>query len=171
MTKKADFNAEEWSLVLEGPPIAGMLVITAQRGGTLRETVSMAKAYTEARQQAGASELLDEIVSASPEMDRNRFRSQEEFREGGPRRIREAVDLLEGKATPDEVDAYRKFVLDLTERVAAAHKEGGFLGIGGEEVSDAERKALDEVAAALGTSREGTSAGQDSGAQDTQGTE
>jgi hypothetical protein len=26
MTKKADFNAEEWSLLLEAPPIAGMIV-------------------------------------------------------------------------------------------------------------------------------------------------
>jgi len=45
MTKKAEFNAEEWSVVLQGPPIAGMMVITAERGGTLRESVSMGKAY------------------------------------------------------------------------------------------------------------------------------
>ena len=44
MTTKADFTPQEWDLVLEGPPSAGMIVITAQRGGTLRETVSMAKA-------------------------------------------------------------------------------------------------------------------------------
>jgi hypothetical protein len=154
MTRKADFNAEEWSVVLEGPAIAGMLVITAHRGGTFRETVSMAKAYAEAREQAGQSELLDEIVSARPELDRDRFRSPEELRDGGPRQIREAVDLLGSKASPEEVEDYRKFVLGLAERVAAAHKEGGFLGVGGEEVSEAERKALDEVAAALGTSRE-----------------
>jgi hypothetical protein len=153
MTRKADFNAEEWSLVLDGPPTAGLLVITAQRGGTLRESVSMAKAYAEARQQTGQSELLDEIVSARPEMDPGRFRSPEELREGGPRRLREAVDLLEQKATPEEVESYREFVLTLAERVAAAHREGGFLGIGGEEVSDAEEKALDEIAAALGASR------------------
>jgi hypothetical protein len=153
MTRKADFNAEEWSLVLEGPPIAGMIVITAQRGGTLRESVSMAKAYTEARQQAGESELLDEIVAARPEMAPGRFRTPEELREGGLRRLREAVDLLEQKATPEEVQSYREFVVTLAERVAAAHKEGGFLGIGGEEVSEAERKALEEVASALGASR------------------
>jgi hypothetical protein len=43
------------------------------------------------------------------------------------------------------VDAYRRFVLALAERVAAAHKEHG------EQVSEAERAAIDEIASALGS--------------------
>ena len=62
MTGKADFTQEEWKVVLEGPPSAGMIVLTAQRGGTIRESVAMARAYAEARQQHGESQLLDEIV-------------------------------------------------------------------------------------------------------------
>jgi hypothetical protein len=54
--------------------------------------------------------------------------------------------VLERKAAPEEVDDYRRFVLTLTERVAAAHKEGG------QQVSDAERAAIDEIASALGSS-------------------
>jgi len=69
MTAKADFTDEEWDLLLEAPPSAGMIVVTAQRGGSLRETIAMAKAYVEARQQHGESELLDDIVSAKPERD------------------------------------------------------------------------------------------------------
>ena len=46
MTGKADFTAEEWQLVLQGPPTGGMIVVTAQRGGTFRETLSIA-AYEE----------------------------------------------------------------------------------------------------------------------------
>jgi hypothetical protein len=34
--------------------------------------------------------------------------------------------------------------------VASAHKEGGFLGLGGKEISDAENQALDEISAAVG---------------------
>jgi hypothetical protein len=149
MTSKADFNAEEWSTVLEGPPIAGMIVITAQRGGTIRESIQLGKAYTEARQQQGTSDLLDAIVSEQPQIDRTRYRSPEELRENGLARLREAVELLDQKATPDEVDDYKRFVIGLAERAAAAHKEGGVLGIGGEEVSENERAALDEIAAAL----------------------
>ena len=47
MTAKADFTAEEWTIVLEGPPSAGMIVLTAQSGGTFRETWAISKAYVE----------------------------------------------------------------------------------------------------------------------------
>ncbi|MDP8942720.1 MAG: hypothetical protein M3N16_01145 [Actinomycetota bacterium] len=150
MTSKADFNAEEWSLVLEGPPTAGMVVMGAERGGAIRETVSMAQAYVEARQREGPSELLDAIVAEQPRVDTARYRSVEELRGEGLQRLREAVELLEQKASPEELDDYRRFVLTVAERVARAHKEGGFLGVGGQRVSDSEQAALDEVAATIG---------------------
>ena len=37
MTTKADFSTEDWKLILEAPPSAGMIVVTAQRGGSFRE--------------------------------------------------------------------------------------------------------------------------------------
>src|SRR5881394_3005612 len=94
MTGKADFTPEEWQVVLEGPPSAGMIVVTAQRGGTFRETIAMAKAYVEARKQHGESELLDEIVSAKPEIDHTRYRSAEDLKQNGLQHLRDAVELL-----------------------------------------------------------------------------
>jgi hypothetical protein len=47
-----------------------LIVVTAQRGGTFRETIAIAKAYAEARQEHGESELLDEITAAKPERDK-----------------------------------------------------------------------------------------------------
>ena len=79
MTAKADFSEAEWASVLEGPPSAGMLVMFAQRGGTFRETFAIAKAYAEARQHHGQSELLDDIVAAKPQMDHSRYHSPEEL--------------------------------------------------------------------------------------------
>src|SRR3954469_6261340 len=124
MSGKTDFTPEEWELVLEGPPLAGTIVVLAERGGTFRESFSMAKAYTEARKQHGESELLDEVVSTKPKVDRGRHGSFEELKEHTLGQLREAVGVLESKATPQEVDDYRRFVLALVERVAAAHKEG-----------------------------------------------
>jgi hypothetical protein len=49
MTSKAAFSPGEWQVVLEGPPAAGMIVLTAAHGGTFRETVAMSKEYVEAR--------------------------------------------------------------------------------------------------------------------------
>lgn len=153
MTTKADFNAKEWSEILEAPPIAGLIVITAQRGGTLRETIELAKSYVEARKEHGGGELLDEILAAKPEMDPKAFDSAQELHDQGLERLRGAVGLLESKASADEVEAYKGFVITLAENVAKRHKEGGFLGVGGEEVSENESTALDEIAAALGTER------------------
>ena len=75
MTKKADFNAEEWSTVVEAPVLAGMRVITAHRGGTIRESLAMGQVYAQARQRHGESELLDELVSSPPALDQERVRA------------------------------------------------------------------------------------------------
>jgi hypothetical protein len=150
MTEKSVFDAEEWSRVIEGPPLAGMIVITAQRGGTLRESIQLGKAYVEAREKHGENELLDAVVAEQPQVNpQDRFGSAEELRTAGLDRIREAIETAEQKATPAEVDGYKQFIVDLAERAAHAHKEGGFLGIGGKEVSEAEQQALDEIRAAV----------------------
>ena len=144
MTGKADFSEQEWELVVEGPPTAGMIVVTAQRGGTFRESLAMGKAYGEARKQHGASQLLDELLSAKPKVDHSRFHSAQELREHGLARLQEAVALLGSKSEAQEVDDYRRFVLALAERVAAAHREDGV------DVSEAERAAIEEIRSALG---------------------
>jgi hypothetical protein len=144
VTTKADFTPAEWDAVLQAPPSAGMLVITAQRGGTIRETFSMGRAYTEARQHHGQSELLDEIVAAKPEIDRTRYGSPDELRDHALQHIRDAVALLEGKAEQEELAEYRSFVVSLAERVARAHSEGG------EPVSDSEQSAIEAIKGALG---------------------
>ena len=149
MTQKADFNAEEWSLVLEGPPIAALMVIAADRGGTIRESLSIGKAYAAELENQGSSELLDAIVRDRPTIDPKSFGSADQIPVLGPARLDGALNTVEQKATSVEVDDYRRFVYAVGERVARSHKEGGFLGIGGKEVSDAEREALAAIAATL----------------------
>ena len=152
MTRKADFNAEEWSTIVDGPLYAGMRVISADRGGTLRESLAMGRAYQDARQHHGESELLDELVKSPPAVDPDRLREAGgNIAELASNQLRDAVRILEAKATPDELDAYKRFVMTVAQAVAGAHKEGGFLGIGGKQVSDAENQALDELSTALGT--------------------
>jgi hypothetical protein len=145
MTTKAASSPEEWKVVLEGPPTAGMIVVTAARGGMFRETAAMSKAYAEARAQHGESELLDEIVAAKPQVDHTRYRSAEELRDHGLRHLRDAVALVESKPTTGECDDCRRFVLTLAGKVAAAHREGG------QSVSPAEAEAIQQITAALGT--------------------
>jgi hypothetical protein len=143
MTGKADFTEEEWELVREGPPTAGLVVLTASSGGSFRESWAMAKAFTEARKSRGASELLDELVGESPKV--KRYHTAEEAEQEGLGRIRDAVALLEQKASPDEVDAYKRFTLDVADKVASAHREKGEIG----DVSASEREAIDKITATL----------------------
>jgi hypothetical protein len=141
MTDKAAFTAEEWELVREGPPTAGMVALTAERGGSFRESWALAKAYTNARKEHGESELLDALVAEKPDL--KRYKTPEELEDQGLGRLTEAVTLLEQKATPGEVLAYKKFALDVAEQVAEAHKEGD------RPVSEGERAAIEKIAASL----------------------
>jgi hypothetical protein len=145
MTTKAAFSPEEWTSILQGPPSAGMIVVTAASGGTFRETMAMSKAYVEARAMHGQSELLDEIVAAKPKMEHQRYHSTEELKDAGLQHLRSAVALLGSKATPEELDEYRRFILTLADKVAAAHREEG------QQVSPAELAAIDQIAGALNT--------------------
>ena len=152
MTRKADFNAEEWSTVVDAPLYAGMRVIAAERGGTLRESLAMGRVYREAREGHGGSELLDELIKSPPSIDRERLEAAGgNIAEVAGKHLRDAIAVLSSKASPEEVDDYKKFVMTVAQAVASAHKEGGFLGIGGKEISDAENQALDELSIALGS--------------------
>jgi hypothetical protein len=144
MTGKADFTDQEWETILEGPTSAGLIVSTAERGGSFRESFSLAKAYTEARATSGASGLLDEVAQSKPKVDRARAGSVEELKEHYLGIIQEAVSLLETKASAEELEDYRRFTLSLAERVAGAKAEKG------QPVSEAERTAITEISSALG---------------------
>lgn len=150
MTTKAQFNAAEWDQIAEGPALAGLIVIQSQRGGTIRETMAMAKVYAAAKKQHSAGELVDELVESAPHLQAGEYTSKEDLRTRGLGRISDAVALVKGKATPEELAQYREFAMAIAHRAAEADKSGGFLGIGGQRVTGDELAALRDVAAALG---------------------
>ena len=141
MTAKADFTEEEWNVVREGPAAAGVLVLMAQGGGSFRETWALAKSYAEARKQPGQSQLLDELASEKPDVERHSTREEQES--AGLKGLSEAIALLEQKATPEEVEGYRTFVLAVARKVAEAHEEEG------QPISAAEQAAIDKVASTI----------------------
>lgn len=150
MTTKSEFNAEEWETVTQAPALAALTVMIADRGGAIRESIALGKAYNEAR-QGGGSELIQQLVSSPPRLDPASMGPPDQVREKLPQRLTEAVRIVGEKATPEEADEYRSFLLRLAEVVAHAHKEGGVLGIGGKEVSPEEQAALDQLSATLGS--------------------
>jgi hypothetical protein len=141
MTGKADFTEEEWNLVREGPPTAGMIVLVSSKGGSFRETWALAKTFAEARKQQNESELLDAIVADRP--DTPRFNSPEEAEQQGLEQLRQAMALLRQKATPEDVESYGNFVREVARRVAQAHKEED------KAVSPEEQEAIAKIETAL----------------------
>jgi hypothetical protein len=59
-------------------------------------------------------------------------------------------ELVTAKATPEEVEAFHRWLVAAAQAAANAGKEGGFMGFGAERVSAGERQMLDQVRAALG---------------------
>jgi hypothetical protein len=105
----------------------------------------MSKAYAEARAEHGESELLDEIVAEKPRIERGgHVHNPEELRDQELDCLSEATTLVEDKATAEECDEYRRFVLTVANKVAAAHREGGT------QVSPAEAQAIQDITTALG---------------------
>jgi hypothetical protein len=146
MTTKATFSDREWEDIVTAPLATGLLAIAADRGGTVRESLAMGRYYAQTRESRPAG-LLGEIVTSPPRPAPGEApKSADEVRDDAPRRLRRAIAALERLATDDELVAYKQFVYGLVESVARAHKEGGFLGIGGTEISPPEQAVLDEIA-------------------------
>jgi len=108
---------------------------------------SISAVSAKARQQHGQSGLLDAIVAAKPEIDHKHAHSPEELKEISLTHLRDAVALLRAKATPQELDEYKRFVVNLANTVASAHREHGR---GDDPVSDTEKAAIAEIMGALG---------------------
>jgi hypothetical protein len=118
MAGKADFTEQEWDELRKGATGAGLLVSVSDRSffDSFKEAGSLAKHLVGGR--AGESELIRELssergtgfgVSTSPQ----------EIEAETLDALRAAVGTLESKA-PDEVEAYKSFVIELAETVGKA---------------------------------------------------
>jgi hypothetical protein len=163
MTVKDQFSQEEWTALLQSPMLAGLAVTAADPGGlwsAVKESVAVARSLAEAKARADSSPLLGEMIGAYETSDARggiqdgikellRGKKPAEATEAAVARLREIGALVTAKA-PDHAPAYREFVRATAQKVAEAGTEGGFLGFGGEKVSDSERKTLADIEKALG---------------------
>jgi hypothetical protein len=138
MAQKSDFSEQEWEQLRKGATGAGLLVSVSDRSffDSFKEAGSLAKHLAGGR--SGTSELVRELagergtgfgVRSSPEV------IETETVEA----LRGAVSILQAKA-PDEVEAYRAFVLEVAEAVGKAAGGG----------DTAEAATVDKIRAALG---------------------
>lgn len=160
MANKASFTSDEWKRLLEGVMMAGIAVTAAEPSGlwgTLKESFSSAQAMSAGK--AGASELVKALV-ADLETSEGRGIARDglkerlqgnkvaDIRTKSVDALREVGALLDSKA-PDDAAAVKAWLLGIGQSAAEASKEGGFLGFGGVQVSDAEKATLGDIRSAL----------------------
>ena len=137
MAQKSDFTEQEWEQLRKGATGAGLLVSASDRSffDSFKEAASLAKFLAEGRNEE--STLIRELASERGTGFGVRS-SSAEIESGTTEALRGAVATLQAKA-PDELEAYRSFVLELAESVG---KSAG----GGDE---AEAATVEKIKSAL----------------------
>jgi hypothetical protein len=159
MTSKAVYTEEEWVRLRRAPFVAGLAISIADPGGPIemaKETMATLKAASTPPSQ---EELLVAVSQEILEMVNQKHNPLAGFKPdssalAGKMILDELVgvnEILTAKATPEEADAFRRWLLATAQAAADGAKEGGFMGFGAELVSQGEQRMLDELRAALGT--------------------
>jgi hypothetical protein len=160
MTTKADFTSEEWNLLRRAPMMAGLVVVAASPSGplgALRESLAFGTMVRDARSQEPSNELIGVLVADLATGGRIAVepweitgKTPDQVRSYALDMCRKAAALLDRKARPEESRAFKGWLHTVGQKVADAAKEGGFLGIGGTQVSDQETAALTDLRRSLG---------------------
>jgi hypothetical protein len=156
MLTKNDFAAEDWNTLRDTPYLVGLATLLAEPSGlgTIRESIAISMGFWEnqaseiplirdltsrAEMEAAQKSLKGRFTGSRAELSRNVIQSL------ALEQARSSIAMLRGKADSEEIDAYRKFLYRLAEKVANASREGGILGFGGKAVSAAEQSFLDDL--------------------------
>ena len=177
MTSQSAFSEEEWFLVLSTPSMVGAAVAHAGRsglGGTMKEVMANVRSMTAGKDDFPDNELIQALTAGEEHGDRAEAKAamQEQMQKAqstmaergikSPEALADAavadcsavIALLNERAMRSEVADYQTWIMKIAQNVSEAAKEGGFLGIGGERVSDAEEALIGRIQAALDTPAE-----------------
>lgn len=173
------FTDEEWVLLRQAPMQVAIAVILADKTDPisfLQETYAAAQILLEEEQRAmdGVSDLVRAVIesmrqvnpvdagspgltNASP-IDLKqleiliKIRALESAKQGRQMAIDHAdraSEILASKVTIVQAKEFDKWLISIAQRVAESVKEKGFLGLGGEWVSDEERSVIRQLKKAL----------------------
>jgi hypothetical protein len=161
MTTKADFSEDEWATLVRSPMVAGAAITLADPGGpieVLKETSAVLKFATSTSSEQ-RDDLVGELAREVRGLAEQRKNPLGDFKPRGAMAGKEIVDeisradkIVGAKASPEEAEAYRAWIMECAQRAADAAKEGGFMGFHAERVSQGEKDMLAQLRSALGMS-------------------
>ena len=158
MTTKADFTEDEWATLVRSPMVAGAAISLADPGGpieVLKETSAVVKVVT-ASAGEDDDDLVGQVAREVRSLAEQRKNPLGDFKPRGALAGKEILDelgraneIVGAKATPEEAEAFRAFILQCAQRAAEAAKEGGFMGFRAELVSQGEKNMLEQLQSVL----------------------
>jgi hypothetical protein len=157
VTTKTAFTDEEWARVVRAPLVAGMAVSLADPGGPIEATKEAVASLKSATNPPSREQLLAEVALEVQSMAQERRNPLSGFKPTKERppgdQVLEELDgvhrIVAAKATPEEAEAFGRWLVEAAQAAADAAKEGGFMGIGAERVSEGEQTMLERVRAAV----------------------
>jgi hypothetical protein len=170
MSTKASYDPAEWSQLLLSASLAGIAVTAAAPSGpigVIKELFAAGKVLAEIKTKGSGNELLNAIV-ADLETSEGRAAARDgldaDFKGGSAAEIKaraiaalkQAAAIVDAKGSPGEAADFRGWLYHVSQQVAEAAKEGGFLGFGGVRVSPEEAAALQDIRVALDLPAAGT---------------
>jgi hypothetical protein len=158
VTAEAAFTDEEWVRVRRAPMIAGMAISLADPGGPIelsKETMATLRGVGAPPSQDELLLVVSQQVMAMGQQRENPmsgFKVADKSQAGAAvlQELRETQDIVAAKATPEEAQAFARWMVEVAQDAADAAKEGGFMGFGAEQVSQGEQGMLDQLRTTLG---------------------
>ena len=154
MTTKADFTEDEWATLVRSPMVAGMAITLADPGGPIevvKETSAVLKFATSSSSEQ-RDDLVGELAREVRGLAEQRKNPMGDFKPRGALAGKEIVDeisradeIVSAKASPEEAEAFRAWIMDCAQSAADAAKEGGFMGFHAERVSEGEQEMLERL--------------------------
>jgi hypothetical protein len=154
VANKSDFTADEWDLFRKAPLFAGMIVMAASPSGPIgvvKESFAASAALRNGLDaaQGELTKLLAIDLKQNINVQKADSFNPDALRTEALAICREVSRLLHQKATEQETTEFKAWLLLISREVANAAREGGFLGFGGVQVSEAEASILDQLEVAL----------------------
>ena len=157
VTTKTAFTEEEWVRVVRAPLVAGMALSLADPGGPIEATKESVASLRIATNPPSREQLLAEVALEVQSMAQERRNPLGGFKLAKDSPPREQVleelagvhRIVAAKATPEELEAFGQWLVAAAQAAADAAKEGGFMGIGAERVSEGEQAMLERIRATV----------------------
>lgn len=168
---KDDFTEDEWFLLSSTPAMIGAAMSSAAPSGvigTVKEMTASMRASVQGLSDYPDSELINALLEKAENWDEAKDKMRD-YREKAKARLgsaeiksREelqahvladcaaAAALVDEKASAADATLYKEWSVKIANKVAAAAKEGGILGFGGERVSSEESELIAKIESALG---------------------